>query len=105
MKDLCERCGECCRLKEQFGLLWVALDKHCPNYTLDNGKGMCLIYGKHTHSRFGSNGYCMSVEEMLAARLAPNHCPYAKQVPGYKSLVINYFEEGICRLLKPKKEE
>jgi uncharacterized cysteine cluster protein YcgN (CxxCxxCC family) len=102
-KDLCKRCGECCRTKKSFGLLWIALDEHCPNYTLDNGKGTCRIYGKHTHSRFGPNGFCMSVEEMIEARLAPNHCAYVKDIPNYISLVINY-EEDICQQPKPKKE-
>lgn len=88
-KDLCERCGRCCRIKRQFGNLYVALDEYCPQFFLDNGKGACKIYGKHTGTVTG-RVLCLSAEQTLEAALFPNDCPYAKRKPGYRTLVVNY---------------
>lgn len=98
-QDKCIRCGRCCLLKicDPVTGLGSVLTLHCPHYTLDNGKGKCKIYGHHTGTiimdqRTGWKGSCLSVEQMIAARLCPEDCPYAKDIPGYRSNVINYEE-------------
>jgi uncharacterized cysteine cluster protein YcgN (CxxCxxCC family) len=96
-EGLCKRCGRCCLLKTldpDTGLL-VALDVHCPYFALDNGKGFCKIYDDHVGARLiykHHRGICLDREKMIVARIMPNDCPYVKNIPGYKTTVINYEE-------------
>jgi len=91
MKDLCERCSRCCRLKMSYRKFYIALDQYCPQHKrLDNLVGFCKIYGKHTGTRIGNDGICLSVEQMIEQRLLPEDCPYVKEISNYRTLVVNY---------------
>jgi uncharacterized cysteine cluster protein YcgN (CxxCxxCC family) len=90
-KDLCERCGKCCRFKISHDGFWVAEDRCCPHFEwLYDGKGNCRIYGNHANFRIDENTICISAEQLAKARLLPESCPYAKGIPEYRSRVIGY---------------
>lgn len=91
MKDICQRCGECCRFKIPYERFWVAEDHYCPHFErLPDGKGNCRIYGEHASSRVDENTICISAEQLAKARLLPESCPYTKGIPEYRSRVIGY---------------
>ena len=89
--DLCERCGECCRVKIPHDRFWVAEDRYCPHFEwLPDGRANCRIYGDHANSRIDENAICISAEQLAKARLLPESCPYAKGIHEYRSRVIGY---------------
>ncbi len=91
MRDLCKRCGECCRFNTFHEHFWVAEDRYCPHFgRLPDGKGNCRVYGNHANSRIDGNTICISAEQLATARLLPESCPYAKRILEYRSLVIGY---------------
>ncbi len=94
-KDLCQRCGKCCRSKRQIEDHWIAEDTYCPHFErLADGMGNCKIYDAHENRLIKFEGnymtICLTARTLARARLLPDHCPYAKEIPGYQSLVINY---------------
>ena len=93
--DRCLRCGECCRFKtenEDYGF-FVAEEEYCPYFSLARGgEGSCQIYGKHPYSWVNENTICFPASRLAQARLLPEYCPYTKDIPGYRSQVVNYVE-------------
>ena len=104
-KDLCERCGNCCRVKTLHQHFWVAEDRYCPHFErLPDGRGNCRIYAHHVRHRIDDETVCISALELARVRLLPESCPYAQAIPGYRSKVINYGDpteiaqtNGYCR--------
>ncbi len=95
LDDRCLRCGECCRFKiedEECGF-FVAQDEYCPYFSLTpDGEGSCQIYGKHPFHWINQETVCLPAPRLAEARLLPEYCPYTRDIPGYRSLVINYAE-------------
>jgi uncharacterized cysteine cluster protein YcgN (CxxCxxCC family) len=92
-KDLCERCGECCRFKKPYERFWVAEDRYCPHFEwLPDGKGNCRIYAHHVQYRIDHETQCIPAVDLARMGLLPESCPYTRAIPGYRSKVINYGE-------------
>ena len=94
-KDLCERCGECCRFKKPYEHFWVAEDRYCPHFEwLPDGKGNCRIYAHHVRYKIDDETLCIPAVDLAGIGLLPESCPYAKAIRGYRSRVINYGESA-----------
>jgi uncharacterized cysteine cluster protein YcgN (CxxCxxCC family) len=94
-KDLCERCGECCRFKEPYEHFWLAEDRYCPHFEwLPDGKGNCRIYSHHVRYKIDDETLCIPAVDLAKAGLLPESCPYAKAIRGYRSRVVNYGESA-----------
>jgi uncharacterized cysteine cluster protein YcgN (CxxCxxCC family) len=92
-RDLCERCGECCRFKKPYERFWVAEDRYCPHFEwLPHGKGNCRIYARHVQYRIDQETQCIPAVDLARMGLLPESCPYARAIRGYRSRVINYGE-------------
>ena len=92
-KDLCERCGECCRFKTFHERFWVAEDRYCPHFEwLSDGRGNCRIYVEHVQHRIDAQTRCVPAVDLARMGLLPESCPYAKAIRGYRSRVVNYGE-------------
>lgn len=94
-KDLCMRCGECCRLKQwdpthQF---LMRTEKACPHLRFaSDGLFLCSVYDNRPKKVImgGVEVDCTDAKKAAKDGLLPPYCPYAKQVPNYQSKVINY---------------
>lgn len=94
-KDICERCGECCRFKTFHEHFWVAEDRYCPHFErLPDGRGNCRIYTRHVRHRIDNQTLCIPAVDLAKAGLLPESCPYAKAIRGYRSRVVNYGESA-----------
>jgi uncharacterized cysteine cluster protein YcgN (CxxCxxCC family) len=95
-KDLCERCGECCRFKTFHEHFWVAEDRYCPHFEwLPDGKGNCRIYTRHAWHRIDDDTLCIPAVNLAKAGVLPESCPYAKAIPGYRCRILNYGERKL----------
>jgi hypothetical protein len=81
--------------KKKAGDFDVLTGQYCNHFSrLPDGKGCCDIYddatGRASHvSPDGAR--CMEASLAARAGLLPPDCPYARQIPGYRSKVINYY--------------
>ena len=95
-RDLCERCGQCCRFKKPYDRFWVAEDRYCPYFGwLPDGKGNCRIYAHHLQYRIDHETQCIPAADLARMGLLPESCPYTTAIPGYRSKVINYGEGAV----------
>jgi hypothetical protein len=56
-------------------------------------KTTCKVYPFRFNIRIkaGTNELkCVSANEMAICRLLPNDCPYAKEIPGYRTKVLEW---------------
>lgn len=95
----CLRCGECCRLKEDYREVFILNgERYCPLLEWREGKPSCSIYGKNYHAVIplpdGRETRCLSADELAMSGLLPEFCPYAKEIPNYHCRVIGY-KEGV----------
>lgn len=95
-KDLCIRCGECCRLKEWDATHTVFLrtEKTCPHLKFaSDGLFFCDTYHDRPDKVKLSNGQelkCTSAREAAKEGLLPPYCPYTAEIPNYQTKVYNY---------------
>ena len=96
MKEICLRCGHCCRDKKatEEGF-WIVLDYYCKHFERrPDGLGFCKVYDTHENKvleiRDGELMVCMTADWLARAGLLPEACPYAKKIPDYRTKVINW---------------
>jgi uncharacterized cysteine cluster protein YcgN (CxxCxxCC family) len=84
-EEVCNNCGNCCRLKAMLnGEVYVA-DDYCPGLNLVTKR--CRVYGfRHSRvARWLTGQVCQSIEQSLANGTQPQTCMYiltGKRVPG-----------------------
>ena len=81
---LCVRCGRCCQEKKRLadGTLVLA-DTWCRFY--DAGTKSCMVY----YDKHRICDTCLPMPQALAVGIMPEDCPYAKRLPGYRSVVCD----------------
>jgi uncharacterized cysteine cluster protein YcgN (CxxCxxCC family) len=97
--DLCQRCGECCRLKawDPSQSKFIRTEKTCPHLRFcSDGKFMCEVYQNRPKmvDMDGVMTECTNAEKAAKNGLLPPYCPYAMQIPNYKTRVVNYVDYG-----------